>query len=341
VTIEVWNSCTSSWVEQQVVVGSDTANDDLFGSSVSLEGDTLLVGANYRPISGGGSGKAYVFTRSGTTWSQAQAINPPTAAGLRFGYALAQSGSTMAIGSPLAKHPSSGLTYTGIVSVYTKGPGGMWQYKAAVLPSETEVVTMDHHGTSIALDNGTMVVGAPGEYVWGNSAGAKKGKAWVFTGAGDTWTETAYLVASDGAGNDWFGKSVARSGNTIIVGAPNHDSAGTDAGAAYVFTYANGSWSQTAKLVASDAAASAWFGFTVAAVSETRVVIGAAGAGKLYSFSKSNGNWVQDAGTFTGCPANATVGYTLSVSGNLAISSKPGAFVFDLADPTTTCVGPP
>ncbi len=151
------------------------------------------MGASYK-TQGTGPGKVYAFTRAGTTWAQSQAITAPTAAGLRFGHAIAQSGSTMAIGSPLGKHPSSALTYTGVISLYTKGPGGMWQYKTALVPAETEIVQFDHFSTSIALDNGTLVVGAPGQYIWGNGTNGK-GKVWVFTGSQATWTETAYLSA--------------------------------------------------------------------------------------------------------------------------------------------------
>ena len=198
-----------------------------------------------------------------------------------------------------------------------------------------EVASNDDYGYSLAIDSSSFVAGAPGQLTWGSSS-STAGKAWIFTGSGATWTQAAYLTASDGATNDWFGKSVAKSGNVVVVGAPANDGAGSNAGAAYVFTYANGAWSQTAKLTASDASTNAYFGFTVAALSETRVLVGAAGAGKLYSFTLANGAWTQDATTYTSC--SSKVGYTLAVSGSLAISGKPGGTVFDLADPNGACV---
>jgi hypothetical protein len=347
-----WNRCANAWWEvvAQVVEPAsgpmDTTADDGFGSQVSLDGNILAVGASYKPLGGGGSGAAYMFTRSGpaSAWSSATALTPSTGAGARFGYALAVSGTTVAVGSPLGKDPTSAVTYSGVVSIYTKGVGSQWSFRTLVLPDASDaadgsLASNDGYGYALSFDGTTLVAGAPGGYQWG-SGSTKKGKAYVFTGSGATWTQTAFLQASDGATNDWFGRSVARSGNTIIVGAPNHDQPDGDggmlgnAGAAYIFTYASGSWSQTAQLFASDGAAGRNFGFTVAAVSQTRVVVGAPGGSRLYAYTYSGGTWTQDS-MYT---CNGNVGYTLAVSGNLAISATPGGRLFDLVDPNLTCV---
>ena len=239
------------------------------------------------------------------------------------------------MGAPLGKDPTSAVTYSGIVTIHTRGPGGMWSFRTRPIPT-TPFERDDAFGYALDLQGDTLVVGAPGSHVWGAGTGVP-GKAWVFTGSGDTWTETGYLTASDGANDDWFGKSVARSGDLVIVGAPNHDvGASSDAGAAYVFTRTGGVWSQTAMLTASDATADAYFGFTVAAVSATRVVVGAAGAARLYAFTLSGGTWTQDSAVYETCSGN--VGYTLDVSGGLAISARPGGAIFDLSDPDAACV---
>lgn len=333
VRLYVWDSCAAAWTLQQEVTGSDTTANDLFGSAVSLDGDTLLVGANARP-NGAESGMAYVFTRSGTSWTQLQELAPPTAAGQRFGRAVSVSGTTLAIGSPLGKDPTSALTYTGVVSVYTRGAGGRWSYQAHVLGAES--AHDDAFGYALDLDAGTLVVGSPGSYVWGASSPIA-GKAFVFTGAGTTWTETGYLTPADGAPNDWFGRSVARYGDVVVVGAPRHDVAGiADAGAAYVFTRSGTTWSQTAELTASDGAASDFFGFTVAAPSATRILVGAAGAGRLYAFTSLGGTWTEEPATYTNC--GGAIGWALDVDGSgLAISGRPTGTI-DLSDPSTSCV---
>lgn len=328
----MWDSCATTWTKQASVSGTDTTAYDFFGSSVSLSGDTLLVGANYKAQSSA-SGAAYVFTRSGTTWTQLQKLTPVTGAQARFGFALAQSGTTIAVGSPLGKDPSSVVTYTGVVSIYTKGMNGLYAYKA--LPMPAEIAHNDNYGYSVSLESGTLVAGAPGAQVWSTNAGTT-GKAWIFTGSGSTWTQAAYLTPADGAVDDWFGKSVAQSGTTVIVGAPANDGAGTDAGAAYVYSKVGSTWTFVQKLTASDATAGANFGFTVAAVSSTRVIVGAPGASKLYSFSLVGSTWTEDAAAYTAC--SNTAGTALAVSGNYAITGKTAGTVFDLTDPDTTCV---
>jgi hypothetical protein len=331
VTIFVWNSCTSTWDQQQQVVASGATNEDMFGSALALAGDTLVVGANaYQNASD--TGIAYTFTRSGTTWTQGPTLAPKAGAGGRFGRAISLSGNTLVVTGPLGKNASSSLTFTGVLSIYTRASTqGNWGYQLGLIPSETEITSGDDLGYSVVVDNGTIVAGAPGNYIWGNPSNTK-GKAWVWTGASTTWTETGYLLASDGAVDDWFGKAVGHSGDLILVSAPNKDEG---RGAVYVFTLSGGTWTQTAKLTSPNAAVSGWFGFQVAALSETHILVGAAGEGKLYSFTLVDGTWTPDA-TYSTC--DGTVGYTLGVSGNLAISAKPSGAIFDLADPDTSCV---
>ena len=116
-----------------------------------------------------------------------------------------------------------------------------------------------------------MVVGAAHTTVNGNSG---QGAAYVFTESGSAWTQTAELTASDGAAGNYFGYSVAISGNTVVVGAYNTTVGGIKQGAAYVFTESGSAWTQTAELTASDGAAGNDFGDSVA-ISGNTVVVGA------------------------------------------------------------------
>jgi hypothetical protein len=346
VDVYVWNSCTSAWELQQEFAASATTANDAFGGMVAVSGDTLLVGANEAGTLG--AGFAYFFTRSGTTWTQLQTVTSPSTTGTRFGWAGAVAGTTAVITSPFGKNPTSSTTYTGAAAIYTKGNNGMFNYQAILVPNEA--ATNDDFGYSVSLDNGTLVGGAPGSFNWAAMAAgasiASAGKAWVFTGSGSSWTETGYLQPSDGASSDMFGKSVAHAGSTIIVGAPLNDAAASNAGAAYIYTLSGGVWSQTAKLTASDASSGAFFGSTVAALSDTRVLVGAYGAAKIYSFTLSGATWTEDTGTYIGC-TTAKVGGELAVSGNLAFSglgggtaaaTVGGGIVFDLTDPNYACV---
>ena len=100
------------------------------------------------------------------------------------------------------------------------------------------------------------------------------GSAYVFTRTGTTWTEQAKLTASDGAADDRFGSSVAIAGDTIVVGAYWDDDNGSDSGSAYVFTRTGTTWTEQAKLTASDGAADDQFGRSVAIAGDT-IVVGA------------------------------------------------------------------
>lgn len=332
-TISVWNDCTSQWEQQQVVTGSNTTDDDAFGAALSLLGDSLVVGAPQRNSLEGG---VYYFTRSGTTWTQRQNLSVPTCCGRFFGFSIAQTSTTLVVSGMGGKNPTSTVTNTGAVEVYTKGAMGNWVAQTYIVPSTAQ--SGDAFGYSVALDSNTFIGGAPTGIYYAAGA-ARSGKAWIFTGSGAAWTQSAELAAADGATNDWFGESVAVLGTLALVGAPKHDAAGTDAGAVYVYTSSGGVWSQTGKLTASDATADAWFGYKVAVLSSTKVLVGAPGAGKLYTFTLSGGTWSEDAGTYAGC-TSSTVGHALAVSENLAIAGKTSGLVFDLADPDRSCVGP-
>ncbi len=122
----------------------------------------------------------------------------------------------------------------------------------------------DSFGQAIAVDGNTAVIGAP-------QANNSQGAVTIFTRQGSQWRETARLTASDGAANDNFGRSVAVSGQTILVGASGHSAAGWQAGAVYVFEFSNGRWQETAKLLPASAQ-DIRFGWSVALAGDTAVV---------------------------------------------------------------------
>ena len=149
----------------------------------------------------------------------------------------------------------------------------------------------DDFGWSVAVSGSTAVVGAP--YANSITGLLYTGAAYVYTKVGGTWTEQAELNASDAAVSDGFGSSVAISGTTVVVGAPNHDAAG----AAYVFTESAGVWTQQAELASSDTGgeSSVKFGYSVL-TSGSAVMVGADGAhatGAVYVFTDSSGTWTQ------------------------------------------------
>ena len=163
----------------------------------------------------------------------------------------------------------------------------------------------DSFGTSVAISGDTAVIGAYGYDVGVDD----KGSAYVFTRNGSVWTQQAKLLATDGAQGDFFGDSVAISGDTAVVGASGVDvGANSNQGSAYVFSRSGGVWTQQAKLLASDGAQSNYLGESVAISGDT-VLVGTAGnrlKDSAYIFIRSGTVWTQQAQLFapTGAPAH-------------------------------------
>jgi hypothetical protein len=290
----------------------DGAAGDRFGISVALSGDTALVGV-YQDYIGANAnqGSAYVFTRSGTTWSQqAKLTASDGAAHDFFGYSVALSGDTALVGAYI--DDSAGSAY-----VFTRS-GGAWSQQAKLTASDG--AAFDFFGYSVALSGDTALVGAYADDI---AAGANAGSAYVFTRSGSSWSQQAKLTAGDGAADDWFGYSVALSGDTALVGAYQDDiAAGTNAGSAYVFTRSGSSWSQQAKLTTSDGAAFDSLGYSVALSGDTALV-GAYiddSAGSAYVFTRSGSSWSQQAKLTAGDgAADDRFGYSVALSGDTAL----------------------
>ena len=237
------------------LTASDGAAGDLFGHAVSLSGDTAVIGA---PIDDASKGSAYVFVRNGTTWSeQAKLTASDGLAGDYFGISVSLSGDTVVVGA-YEDDAGKGSAY-----VFTRN-GTTWSEQAKLTASDG--AAGDGFGF-VSLTGDAVVIGAPFD-------DAFKGSAYVFTRNGTTWSEQAKLTASDGAGNDTFGFRVSLIGDTVVIGAPSLFGIGT--GSAYLFVRSGTTWSQRAKLTASDGAVGDKFGLGVSLSVDT-AVIGARG----------------------------------------------------------------
>jgi hypothetical protein len=257
------------WSQQQKLEASDAGAVDVFGWSVAISGETIVVGAPSRDDAAGlDQGAAYVFVRSGGVWRQQQKLEASDAAtGAFFGFPVAISGETVVVGAPF--HDDAAGADQGAAYVFVRS-GGVWSQQQKLLASDAGAV--DVFGASVAISGETIVVSAP---VNDDGAIIFQGAAYVFVRSGGIWSQQQKLLASDAGSNDQFGFWVAISGETVVVGAPfRDDAAGADQGAAYIFVRSGAVWSQRQKLEASDAAAVDLFGSSVAISGET-VVVGA------------------------------------------------------------------
>ncbi|HWO19672.1 MAG TPA: integrin [Kofleriaceae bacterium] len=370
--------CTGSALAQRAYLKASTVDpSDIFSGAVALsaDGSTLAVGAigedsaatgvggDQQDNSADFAGAVYVFTRSGATWIQQAYLKASnTEAGDSFGQhvALSADGSTLAVTSSWEASSATGIggdqqdnsVYAaGAVYVFARS-GTTWSQEAYVKASNTDDNNVFGEGLALSGDGSTLAVGAAGEDsaatgIGGDqsdSSAPSSGAVYVFTRSGTTWSQEAYVKASDTAENAYFGVSVAlsRDGSTLAVGAENHFQDGADplilgAGAAYVFTRSGTTWSQEALLQASNPGEDDRFGrnlvlsgdgatLAVTAISEDSAATGIDGdqadntapwSGAVYVFARSGTTWAQEAYVkASNTEAGDNFGYSLALSHN-------------------------
>jgi len=346
----------------QYVKASNTGAGDQFGTSVALstDGTTLAVGAYFEDSGAPGvngnqaddsmpdSGAVYVFVRAGSTWVQqayVKASSPGSSDRFGFPVALSADGNTLAVGASGEDSAATGIDgnqadnsagASGAAYVFTRA-GSIWTQQAYLKQSNTGPT--DFFGESLALSAqaNTLAIGAAREDsaatgVGGNQADDSAmfaGAAYVFLRSGTTWTQQAYIKASNTGANDLFGWSVAltANGNTLAVGAIEEASAATGvggiqadesapgAGAVYVFTRTGAAWAQSAYVKASNTGMGDVFGGSVQLAADgTTLAVGAylesggatgvngnqaddsaGGSGAAYVFTGGGSTWAQQA----------------------------------------------
>jgi hypothetical protein len=340
----------AGWTQQQKLLASDAAAGEQFGNAVAIDGDTAVVGASNSacPVSGVNCGAAYVFLRTGTVWTEQEKLVASDAApGAFFGSSVAVSGTTVVVGAPYDGCNDLGDLDCGAAYVFVADGNG-WSEQQKLVSGDQGFGS--DFGYSVAIDGDTAVVGDDAF-----SAGSS-GAAYVFVRNGAVWAKQQKLVGSDAAGGDLLGVSVAVSGDTVVAGAEAADCpvTGLDCGAAYVFVRNGGVWTEQQKLVASDTAASDFFGRSVALSGEI-VVVGAfwddclvAGlnCGSAYVFARNGMAWAEQQKLVASDQGfGDNFGTAVAVSGHTAVAGAMlaecpvsgvncgAAYVYDPPDP--------
>jgi YD repeat-containing protein len=290
--------------------------EDLFGYSVGVSGNNAVVGAVNQEVDGhAGEGAAYVFSLSGGSWSEtAELTGLGGAAGDEFGYSAAISGSTIVVGAVSAT--VDGHVDRGVVDVFSLSDGS-WTQTAALSPSDGYLF-----GTAVAVSGSTIVVGAVYE--------SDYGQAYVFQLEDGAWTQTAELSSDEVSVREFFGISVAVSGSTVVVGAPNEEEYSTEnpPGAVYVFGPDGTGWTQEAVLEGIDEVAYSGFGSSVAVSGSTIAASdgdNVTDEGVVLVFNGSGSTWTQTA-ELTSSDETGTDGF----GGPIAISGSTIAVGADL-----------
>ena len=321
--VYIFSRSGTTWTQEAYIKASNTEANDYFGRSLHLsnDGTRLVVGASAEDSNATGingdetnnsassSGAVYVFTRSGTTWAQEAYIKASnTGSGDSFGYSvfLSSDASRLVVGSIGEDSNATGIngdetnnsaSSSGAVYVFTRS-GITWSQEAYIKPSNTG--NNDYFGRSLSAtdDASRLIIGAYREDsnatgVNGNetdNSASDSGAAYIFSRSGTTWTQEAYIKASNTNGSDYFGISVSISGDgtKVAVGAIGEDSnavgiSGNEAdnsvsnsGAVYVFTRSGTTWSQNVYMKASNTGLGDSFGNQVSLNSDgSRLAVGA------------------------------------------------------------------
>ncbi len=285
------------------VLAADGAAIDNFGHSVAISGNIAVVGAIGDDDNGDGSGSAYLFDPS--LGSQVAKLLPNDGAAWdRFGGGVAISGTTVIVGA------AQDDNYSGSAYLFDISDPANWMQTFKLLSDDGAV--HDMFGYSVAVSGSTAVVGAK----WDDDNGSNSGSAYLFNTT--TGQQIAKLLPDDGAAFDFFGRSVAISGPTAIVGAHRDDDNGNVSGSAYLFDTTTEA--QIAKLLPDDGAADEWFGYSVA-ISGTTAIVGAHfddDSGSAYLFDTTTGQQIVKLLPDDGA-AQENVGYSVAISGTTAI----------------------
>lgn len=342
----------TNWNQQAYLKASNTDAHDVFGYALDLDGDTLVVGAYGESSSATGTngnqaddsamvaGAAYVFVRNGTNWSQQAYLKASnTEEWDAFGLTVAIAGDTIAVGAGGEQSNATGVNgnqtdnnanWSGAAYVFVRN-GTAWSQQAYLKASNTDAG--DHFGHyALTICDNTIVVGASGEdsHATGvngnqlNNSAESSGAAYIFVRNETTWSQQAYLKASNTDAEDRFGISLANADETVVVGAAEDsnavgvngnqtDNSASRSGAVYVFVRSGTTWSQQAYLKASNTEADDEFSSALAIEDDTLAVgawqesssasgingnqtdNGASEAGAVYLFVRSGTTWSQQA----------------------------------------------
>jgi hypothetical protein len=253
-----------TWQEVEELQASEKHNDDYFGCSVAISGDTAIVGAYGEDTGGLSAGSAYIFQYQAGRWQEVkQILSSDKEADGKFGYSVAISGDTAIVGAS-GEYYGSGSAY-----IFQRDNKGTWQEVEKLIASDK--FGNDSFGNSVAISGDRAIVGACNK---DDSYIDNVGSAYIFQRDNKgTWQEVKQLQASDRQGGEKFGYSVAISGDTAIVGAYLEGTGSINQGSAYIFQRDNkGTWQEVKKLQASDKETNDKFGNSVAISGDTAIV---------------------------------------------------------------------
>lgn len=264
----IYHRSGTSWILQTKLIATDGESLDLFGSTVSIDGEFAAVGSYLRDVDGNvDEGCVYIFERSGSTWTEQTKLTASDGeAGDRFGQAVSIDGNYIVIGSywdQVGSNINQGSAYVFLRS------GTVWSEQAKLIADDG--MAADLYGYAVDIDGDYIIIGSFNDDI----NNTNQGSAYIYHRLGTVWSQQAQIVATDSAVNDRFGNAVSISNEYALVGASNADVSGiVNEGKAYIFKRNEDSWIQESKITKFTGDANAEFGISVS-LSGDEALIGA------------------------------------------------------------------
>ncbi|HBG26734.1 MAG: hypothetical protein A2Y10_01310 [Planctomycetes bacterium GWF2_41_51] len=314
----------STWLGQKTLP-DDGAAGDLFGSSVSINGQFAAIGAEQDDSA---KGSVYIFKRVAGTWVKTQKLTASDGTTNNFfGRCVCISGNYLIIGADGVE------SYKGAAYIYYYD-GTSWSLQEKIVA--TDRTSSDDFGCSVSMSGNFAIVGASGD-------DSSRGSAYIFQRDGSDWQFIQKISETNGTGSDFFSCSVGISGNLAIVGVYGDDDKTTNAGSAIVYGFNGTSWIQGTKLMASDGASGDNFGCSVA-INGLYAIIGSyydddpqsnSGSAYIFKYNSSSYIWSQMKLTPTGVDGGDLFGSSVCINGNNAIIGSKGdgngsSYIFSL-----------
>ena len=314
---------SNAWGDVKKLTASDAENGDLFGYSVAIANDLVVVGAQGENSGGVSAGAAYVFERNAggiNAWNEIKKLTASDAkAYQRFGCSVAIAGDVAIAGAYM---DGSAAFKAGAAYVFEQNQGGANAWGEVKKLTAFDAAVGDYFGYSVAVDSDLAVVGAELK----GAGGTKTGAAYLFernAGGVNAWGNVKKLTASDEVGYERFGYSVAAASDIVVVGAPYKNEGSSEVGAAYVFERNEGganAWGEVKKLTGSNASINNRFGWSVSVASNVAVA-GCYHSDTAYVFGRNEGGvnaWGEVMPLFSH-EVNSGFGRSVSVAGDVGV----------------------
>jgi len=313
-TLFVYVRSGDTWALQHPIP-SPGAAADWFGAAVAVDGNTMIVGAPTDDVAGANAGRAYVYTRSGTSWTKQGEFAGETADD-RFGTSVAVSGDVALVGAPMR---NIGVDADqGAVYVFRRTAGVWAQSQVLTIP---EGVAGDEFGMAVDIDGTTLAAAAP--YADSEVPTPDAGRVYVFTDEPTGWLQQGGSIQPTTFNWANWGTQVSVSGNTLLIGVQN--------GVPRVYTRSGGVWTHQQALVPSSLNAADHLGAAVDLYGDTAVVGswgltvgGRLNNGGAFVFTRSGTTWTETTAlTASDGAAQDHFGQAVATNGTCALVGAP------------------